>query len=229
MKSISLDERLASAAALVRDGATLADIGTDHAYLPIYLLSVGRIRAAVCSDINRGPLERAEANVAQAGFSEAVSFRLCDGAGELFEYGATDYAICGMGGELISKIIEGAPYLKNPEYHLILQPMSRASALREYLGASGFIVLRETYSESCGKRYVTILAEYSGEKRTQTRLEAEFGKSLEYYHTDPLAKGYADERLAALYRAARGKMLGGEGCPSELTLYNEAKRLTEEK
>ena len=227
MKKISLDARLRSVAELVRDGATLADIGTDHAYLPIYLLSIGRIRAAVCSDINQGPLSRAEGNVSACGFSEKVSFRLCDGARELEAFGACDYAICGMGGELICDIIEAAPYLRNPKYNLILQPMSRASVLREYLANAGFSLIEESYSECAGKRYAAILARYTGECISLSPVKAEFGKSLERYFTDGPAKAYADERLLALYRAAEGKRLGGEESPSEARIYFEAKSIIE--
>ena len=227
MKRISLDARLLSAAKLVRPGAKLADIGTDHAYLPIYLLNEGAICAAVCSDVNRGPLDKAKENVASCGFSELVDFRLCNGASELEEYGATDYAICGMGGELIAEILSAAPYLKNPDYRLILQPMSRQSKLREYLAGAGFSVLRESYSESAGKRYVTILASYDGVVRELLPLESEFGNSLQSYRTDEIAKKYADERMNALLRAANGKISGGEIEPQELILYNLAKKTIE--
>ncbi len=227
MRKISLDARLGSVAELVRDGVTLADIGTDHAYLPIYLLSIGRIQAAVCSDINQGPLGRAEENVSACGFSDKVRFCLCDGARELEAFGACDYAICGMGGELIRDIIEAAPYLKNSKYNLILQPMSRASVLREYLASAGFSVIKESYSECVGKRYVAILARYTGECSSLSTVNAEFGESLQRYFFDEHAKAYADERLLALSRAAEGKRLGGEEDPPEARLYSEAKSIIE--
>ena len=165
--------------------------------------------------------------MATCGFSELVDFRLCNGASELEECGATDYAICGMGGELIAEILSDAPYLKNPDYRLILQPMSRQSKLREYLAAAGFCVLRESYSESAGKRYVTILASYDGVVRELLPLESEFGNSLQSYRTDEIAKKYADERMNALLRAANGKIAGGEIEPQELVLYNLAKKTIE--
>ena len=88
-----ISPRLAVCAQLVRSGAVLADVGTDHAYLPIHLLSLGKIERAVASDINEGPLEKARTNVMQSGFSDKACTVLTNGAAALSESGATDYAI----------------------------------------------------------------------------------------------------------------------------------------
>ena len=105
MKEINISPRLLSAADFVRQDAILADIGTDHAYLPLFLLSEGRIKKAFCSDVNEGPLASARANADAAGLLDRVEFTLADGADALSGRGITDYAICGMGGELISDIV----------------------------------------------------------------------------------------------------------------------------
>ena len=101
--------RLASAAELVRQNAIFADIGTDHAYLPLFLLESGRINFAYCSDINEGPLASARKNAEERGMVDKMDFILTDGATVLRDRGITDYAICGMGGELIADIIHRAP------------------------------------------------------------------------------------------------------------------------
>ncbi|MBR4835801.1 MAG: SAM-dependent methyltransferase, partial [Clostridia bacterium] len=117
--------RLASAAELVRQNAIFADIGTDHAYLPLFLLESGRISFAYCSDINEGPLASARKNAEERGMVDKMDFILTDGATVLRDREITDYAICGMGGELIADIIHRAPHLYDGGVNLILQPMSR--------------------------------------------------------------------------------------------------------
>ena len=114
-----IGKRLLSAAEFVRQGAYFADIGTDHAYLPLFLLEGGKIERAVCSDINAGPLETAKRNAEEYGLSDRIIFRLTSGAEGLSDMGITDYAICGMGGELIAEIIESAPHLKDGAVRLI--------------------------------------------------------------------------------------------------------------
>ena len=94
----AIDARLMSSANFVRAGAVLADIGTDHGYLPIVLLKEGRIERAVMSDINEGPLATARRNVEDEGLSDKCTLILSDGALALEGLGITDYSICGMGG-----------------------------------------------------------------------------------------------------------------------------------
>ena len=225
MSKFSLNSRLRSAAGFVRQGATFADIGTDHAYLPIFLLNEGKISRAHLSDINEGPLESARSNVCEAGFSDRVDFHLTNGATALFGLGITDFAICGMGGELIADIIEAAPYLKDENINLILQPMSRQAYLRTYLASHGFIILDESYSYDAGKYYVCILASYRGGVRQISPSEAEIGIEK----TRPCEKearvGYLYRRAAALSRAVCGK---GEAAETERAVLSDVlSRLSE--
>ena len=110
MINSSLDKRLLSCADYVRAGAVFADIGTDHGYLPLFLLRSGRIERAYLSDVNEGPLSSARANAASEGLLDRCEFTLADGAAALSGKGITDYAICGMGGELIASIIDAAEH-----------------------------------------------------------------------------------------------------------------------
>ncbi len=175
MMDNTLGGRLLSVAGFVRQGAVFADIGTDHAHLPIFLLKNGKISRAVCSDINKGPLSLAVANVTEAGFSDCVDFVLTDGAASLTPYCATDYAICGMGGELIADIISRAEQLKNPDINLILQPMTKQSTLRKFLASEGFTVTDEAYSTDEGKHYVCMLCSYTGAVCEMSEIDAELG------------------------------------------------------
>lgn len=161
MASNMIDPRLSSAASFVRAGAVFADIGTDHGYLPIFLLGEGRISRAVLADINEGPLSKAKENASRHGLSHLCEFVLTDGAAALSDKGITDYAICGMGGELIAEIIARAPHLADGSVRLILQPMSRQEHLRRELYRMGFSIVAERYSVAEGKRYVSICAEYT--------------------------------------------------------------------
>ena len=220
MKNFTLDGRLASAAKFVRQGARFADIGTDHAYLPIFLLKSGKIEYAVCSDINEGPLRSARENALIAGVADKIDFTLADGADELFDKNVCDVAVCGMGGELISEIVERAEFFKNSGVRLILQPMSKFAHLRRTLARLGYDTLAEEYSSSQGKFYLTVCATYSGKCRDISEIEAEFGK--EEFLTDIRGemREFLEKRRDALKRAAEGKIKGGIESPTENSLFD---------
>ena len=209
MRDARLNARLCSAASLVRQGAVFADIGTDHAYLPIFLLTEGVIDRAYATDINQGPLSSARANVAEAELCDRVTFMLCDGAHALSGKGIDDYAICGMGGELIADIIDRAPHLRDGAVRLILQPMSRQEHLRRYLMSEGFAIRCESYSYDSGKYYVTLMAEYTGECREIDDRNAWCGiEGAEFLDTDARC-GYLCAKLSSLERARSGRLAGG--------------------
>lgn len=218
-----LNARLTSVAEFVRQDAIFADIGTDHAYLPLFLLGCGRIRHAFCSDVNEGPLERARANAKEAGLDGKVTFTLADGASALANLGITDYAICGMGGELIADIIERAPHLRDGGVNLLLQPMSRIGHLRRYLAGAGFATLAESYSTDAGKHYAALLVRYDGEVREMSEEDAELGcpecETLGLIHK----VSYLKEKIRAYTRAAEGKRLGGESAEREIKLIAAAR------
>ena len=169
------DARLLAAAAFVRQGAVFADIGTDHAYLPIYLVKTGRVARAVAADIGEGPIALARANIAAEGLSDRIEAVMTDGLCGLSEKGITDITICGMGGELISRILQDAPFVKDQGIRLILQPMSRAATLRRYLAENGFAIVAERPCRAAGRVYSCLCAEYDGVFRTLSPAEAEVG------------------------------------------------------
>ncbi len=217
----ALGRRLSSAGELVRRGAVFADIGTDHAHLPIFLLSEGIIERAVCSDINKGPLESARRNACEAGLSDKIEFILTDGARELCGMGITDYAICGMGGELIADIIEAAPHLKSFDVVLILQPMTKQNQLRKYLYSSGFSVITETYSSEGNRHYVTMFVRYTGEKRDISEAEAEMGTNPTDYVNKTAQISYLKGKSKAYKKMIEGKRQGGDLAECEITVLSE--------
>lgn len=211
-----LDKRLLSCADYVRAGAVFADIGTDHGYLPLFLLKSGRIERAYLSDVNRGPLSSAEHNAREAGLCDKCEFVLADGASALSDKGITDYAICGMGGELIARIIDDAPHLKTLGIRLILQPMTKQEHLRRYLSSAGFIVLDECFSFDSGKYYVTLLSEYTGECRTISDNDAELGEKIVHERDRVEYLGFLEGKKKAVLKALEGKKAGGYETASEI-------------
>ena len=160
---MNLDKRLGTAAALVRHGARVADIGTDHAYLPVYLVQTGVCPSAIASDIGKGPLEAARHTVTAAGLTDTISLRLGDGLAGIAPDEVDDIVIAGMGGETIAAILQAAPWVKNPTLRLILQPMTRAEDLRRFLLTNGFSVLQERLIQDSRHLYPVLAAVYTGE------------------------------------------------------------------
>ena len=214
----TIDARLLSCADLVRAGAVLADIGTDHGYLPIFLLERGRISRAVLSDVNEGPLKKARENVEAAGLGSSCELVLTDGASALAPFSATDYTICGMGGELIADIIDEAPHLCDPDIRLILQPMSRQGHLRSYLYSHGFDILEERYSFDNGKYYVCMLAKFVGREQTQDTVTLELGPSLDHADDADAYIGFLERKRSSLLRTVEGKHRGGNTAEAEEAL-----------
>ena len=205
-----LDPRLAAAAAFVTPGAVVADVGTDHAYLPLFLLENGTARFAVASDINRGPLERAKRNAALSGMTDRMRFVLADGLTGLDPErdGVDHILICGMGGELIARILDGSDYVRKPGVRLILGPMSSPEELRLYLAENGFRIRAEKLAESAGKRYAVILAEYDGIRRTFTPCELLLGRA-NIENNEPLFRDFAREWLNRVNTRIEGRRRGG--------------------
>ena len=209
MSDTKLNGRLCSAASFVRQRAVVADIGTDHAYLPIFLVEAGISPRAFAADINEGPLQKAEENIRAAHLSDKIECRRLDGAAGLSGLGVTDYAICGMGGELIADIIERAPHLKDSEIRLILQPMSRQEHLRAYLLGAGFTVIGEAYSSDGGKDYVCFAAEFSGKTHEISPSDAYLPiKGASLYGKKSMLRYYKNKH-SSLTKAVRGRALGG--------------------
>jgi len=176
MKTPKLTERLYKIAEFVRENSRLADIGTDHAYLPVYLVNTGKINYAIASDIGEGPLERAKAVVEEYSAGEKVDIRLGSGL-ETVKKGEVDTAvIAGMGGMLIAEILETSKYLAQ-DIELILQPMTADDELREYLIKNNFRITKEVLAKEGEKIYNIIVARF-GESEEYNDAEIYIGKLL---------------------------------------------------
>lgn len=169
-------KRLLAAAQYVRAGAVFADVGTDHAALPILLCRTGRVKKAYACDVAPAPLEAARRNIGSAGFTGRIVPLLCDGFSGLDGLGITDAAVCGMGGELTARLIGAAPFLARDRVRLILQPMTRARFLRSFLLSAGFSIEEEEILTDAGRQYELIVASYAGKREEWSEAELILGK-----------------------------------------------------
>ncbi len=170
-----LDPRLSLCARMVRQGSRVADIGTDHAYLPIWLVRQGVAERAIAADIRLGPLQKAAMNVKRHLVQGQVDTRLSDGLEQVFPHEADDIVIAGMGGELMAQIIGKAPWLKDSEKRLILQPMSSARELRVFLAQEGYAVQQEQAVFADGRVYTVLQAAYDPQHVPDHPLYPEIG------------------------------------------------------
>lgn len=160
---MKLPLRLWAIARLVPKGKIVADIGTDHGILPVFLVSQGISPSAIASDLNKGPLEAAKKTVIQSGLLDKIKLRLGFGL-ETVGYGEADVAvIAGMGGGTIRKIIEACGD-KCPVEELVMQPMGDSGQLRDWLVNNEWKILDEDIIEESGRYYEVIYSIKGREK-----------------------------------------------------------------
>ena len=140
MGKIRLDSRLSAVASLVREGKTVADIGTDHAYLLARLLEEGKIKRGIAADLRKGPLENARKTLVDCGQLENVRLVLSDGLDEIKKGECDDITIAGMGGILIKEILERTDWIFDKNIHIIAQPMTHGEVLRKFLVENGLTI-----------------------------------------------------------------------------------------
>lgn len=203
---IRLDSRLSLCAEYVRSGAKVADIGTDHAYLPVYLVKSGIAKSAIAADINPGPLKSGTDTINRFGLSDKIQTRLSNGLEKIFPSECDDIVIAGMGGELICSIINKAAWLKCNAKRLILQPMTRPEILRSFLYTNGFEILAER-AVACDRRLYTVMSVcYCGEARNLNEFSAITGK-LQPDLNKP-DKEFLERALSSLKKKQSGLALG---------------------
>lgn len=220
MEQIKLNDRLLTAVPYVREGKRFADIGTDHAYLPIYLMNLGKISIAIAADINQGPLDKAQENITKYELKDRIQTVLCDGLSKVDAYSVDDIAIFGMGGELIVKIIDEASWVKDGDKRLILQPMTHPEKVRKYLAENGFDILGETLSLDRGKIYQTICAQYDGFVREYDEFTYSFGEHILGDRCELLSE-LLEGAKKKLERKIQGKREGGEDISYEIEMLNK--------
>ncbi|HGZ7497036.1 TPA: tRNA (adenine(22)-N(1))-methyltransferase TrmK [Streptococcus pneumoniae] len=172
-----ISKRLELVASFVPQGAILLDVGSDHAYLPIELVERGQIKSAIAGEVVEGPYQSAVKNVEAHGLKEKIQVRLANGLAAFEEADQVSViTIAGMGGRLISRILEeGLGKLANVE-RLILQPNNREDDLRIWLQDHGFQIVAESILEEAGKFYEFLVVEV-GEMELSAR-DTRFGPFL---------------------------------------------------
>ena len=193
--------RLSLCADYVREGSRLADIGTDHGYLPIALCQSGKIPSAVACDINPLPLRSAEDNIAKFSLGNVIKTRLSDGLKAVSSDEVDDVVIAGMGGELIRDILTAAPWVKDEAKHLVLQPMTHHDDLVKWLVENGFTIIQQAAVLDDGKYYTAISVRFSGEKTPCDLYTAVVGR-LDLH--DENSRGFLNRSLQNLRNKSKG-------------------------
>lgn len=204
---LQLQPRLQKLADLIPQGAKLADIGTDHGYLPVYLLQHGRISSAIASDVGVEPLEHARRTAAEYEVT-GIDFRLCNGLVGIMPQETDTVVIAGMGGETIISILSAAPWLPEGNCRIFLQPMTKVELLRAWVAKNGF-----TFRSEClvwDKDYLYPIMEITaGQREPLTKQEEYGGVMLDH---DPLYGEYLDMRIGKLKQAIEGLRRARDCC-----------------
>lgn len=174
----ALSNRLKAVADMVRQGSAVADIGTDHGYIPVYLYKAGIITGAVAADINEGPLNSCRELVEQQGLSDVISVRLSDGLDCLRPDEYDTIIIAGMGGELIADILSRDDCIIDK--HVILNPMTHPEIARKFLFDNGFEIDRDIIIPDGRHHYSVFDAHYSGKLTPKTKRDYFLGNIKDF-------------------------------------------------
>ena len=211
---ITPSARLCSALPYLTKGGAVIDVGTDHAYLPIYLVAEGISSRALACDINQGPIESARKNIAAAKFQNQIDTLCTDGLHGAEHFHPDDVLIFGMGGELIMRILSEAPWVKDEHIGLVLQPMTRAQTLRHWLLENGFTIVGETITHEDKRYYQTIAARYCGKIEEYTEEELLLGR-LNIQNNAPNLGGFVEHEIGVWEAIRRGKSQSVTGNTSD--------------
>ena len=186
---VPVSRRMKAIADMVTEGLSVADIGCDHGFVVIYLLTEKKAYKAVAMDVNEGPLLRAKEHILQYGLSDSIETRLSDGAKNLKEGEVQAAIIAGMGGRLTIKIIEQSKDKFRAMNEMVLSPHSDISLLREYLDKEGFVITDEDMVFDEDKYYSIIKCSYQGKSENLSQEQLSYGpRLLEKKH--PVLKEY---------------------------------------
>lgn len=193
---MQLSKRLSTVASMVTAGNRLADVGTDHGYVPIYLYENKKISGAIAMDVNKGPLERADLHIAEAGLKNVIETRLSDGLAALKPGEADSVLIAGMGGPLMIRILSAFPETTKSLKELILQPQSEVAEVRAWLDEQGYEIVEEHMVFEEGKYYPMFKAVKNQERRELSVQEYRFGR-LEVLQEPEVLRAFLEREISA--------------------------------
>ena len=170
-----LTERLQTIATMVDKGSVVADIGTDHAYLPVFLIQQGICGKALACDINPLPLEKGNQNIIFNHLQDKIETRLCDGLNGIGEDEADTFIMAGMGADVIIHILSSCEYIANEKYTLIIQPMTRYYTLTQWLYENGFEIKEQKCTHEGKRPYTIMKIKYIGKKTPYTESDLYLG------------------------------------------------------
>lgn len=200
--NVPLRPRLQACASLLSPCRTVADVGTDHGYLPVWLLREGLCERVIASDLRAKPLDTARQNALRFGAADRIDFRLCDGLAA-YAPGSFDALVCaGMGGDCIAGILAAAPWLCDPRYTLILQPQSSGNDLRRWLGEHGFAIERERLVRDGRFLYAALRVRFDGGRPLSPG--EQFVSPALLREDDPLLPEYAARLIRSLTATVAG-------------------------
>ena len=205
--NIVLTERLRTAAELVRQNRKTVDVGTDHGYLPAFLVINGITDDATAADIGKGPLDNAKKTLERYSLGDKIGTVLSDGL-EKIAHDTEEIIICGMGGTLITEILGKAQWIKNESVHLILQPMTHSQDVRKFLCENGFYIDTEKFCTDSGRDYVVISAFYDGNDHSRDDFYYYFG-DIATAETES-EKGYIKRQIFYVKSRYDGLMMSGK-------------------
>lgn len=217
MTALKLSARLEAIARLIPKIGGVVDVGTDHGYIPVWLAQNGHVSKLIATDIKKAPLDHARQTAALYGQMDKISFLLCDGLSALDGKGIQTVVIAGMGGENIAQILAAAPWIRENNCLLILQPMSKAGVLRAWLYENDYAVLSEQLVEDGG--VYELLTARSGEGEAFSPAELLIGHTR-LISQNPLYLQRLDQLIKKSEGAVRGLALS--------TKEVDASRMSEE-
>ena len=190
---MELSKRLQAVADLVSEGQIVADVGTDHGYIPIYLLETKKCKKAIAMDINKGPLLRAKEHIAEHGLNQKIQVKLSDGVKALSAGECDCVVVAGMGGALAVKIMEEGREIFRSLREFVLQPQSELAKVRQYLWENEYCVIAEDMVLEDGKFYPMMKVK-SGSSNPYTQVELRYGREL-LMQKHPILKIFLEKEM----------------------------------
>lgn len=221
---MELKGRLKAIADLIPECDTLVDIGTDHAYIPVYAVKNGICQIAVAADVKKGPVEIAKRNANRYGLKENIRIRLGYGLEPVELQECDVVVIAGMGGIMIQEIIEKGLEKAKKANLLILQPMNNMEVLRKWLYENGFDIIAETLSEEPNKIYNIINARWTGLAKNMDDFNCYTGMNV-IDKNNGLFEKYAEKKLRMLGTMIEGMKLAEKEAEGLQNLIDIRERL----